>query len=71
MTENEDSKRLKETWERILKIEEKAKRIWIEHSEWEHVLDMLSEDEREELEKLHEDYGNLIQKRIDEYHPVE
>ena len=66
MTENEDSKRLKETWERILEIEEKAKRIWIEHSEWNHVLDMLSEDEREELEKLHEDYGNLIQKRIDE-----
>ena len=53
-TQNEDSKRLKETWERILEIEEKAKRIWIEHSEWDHVLDMLSEDEREELEKLKE-----------------
>ena len=54
MTENEDSKRLKETWERILQIEERAKRIYIQNSEWDHVLDMLSDDEREELEKLKE-----------------
>ena len=54
MTENEDSKRLKETWERILQIEERAKRIYIQNSEWAHVLDMLSDDEREELEKLKE-----------------
>tara|TARA_R100001509_G_C4825149_1_gene201240 strand:- start:149 stop:337 length:189 start_codon:yes stop_codon:yes gene_type:complete len=40
--------------ERVEELEEKARRIWMEHSEWDFVLDMLDEDERKEYDELYD-----------------
>jgi len=37
--------------ERIKELEEKAKRIYLEHTDWDYVLDMLDDDERKEYDE--------------------
>ena len=41
-----------EIYERIIELEHKAKGLWIKHSEWEYILDMLDKDERKEYDEL-------------------
>lgn len=39
--------------ERVEELEEKAKGIWMENTDWDFVLDMLGEDERKEYDELY------------------
>ena len=40
--------------ERVEELEEKARKIWMENTDWDFVLDMLDEDERKEYDELYD-----------------
>jgi hypothetical protein len=48
--------------QRILELEEKAKRIYLEHTDWNYVLDMLDDDEKKEYAKLYKDLFEAVKK---------
>lgn len=48
--------------QRILELEEKAKRIFLEHTDWDYVLDMLDDDEKKEYAKLYKDLFEAVKK---------
>jgi|TARA_R100000482_G_scaffold123240_1_gene72773 hypothetical protein len=54
--------KLKIKKQRILELEEKAKRIFLEHTDWDYVLDMLDDDEKKEYAKLYKDLFEAVKK---------
>ena len=54
--------KLKIKKQRILELEEKAKRIFLEHTDWNYVLDMLDDDEKKEYAKLYKDLYEAVKK---------
>tara|TARA_R100000406_G_scaffold60398_1_gene41913 strand:- start:229 stop:486 length:258 start_codon:yes stop_codon:yes gene_type:complete len=54
--------KLKIKKQRILELEEKAKRIFLEHTDWNYVLDMLDDDEKKEYDKLYKDLFEAVKK---------
>ena len=46
--------------ERILELEKKAERLYLEHSEWEYIIEMLDEEERKEYFALMKKYNQLM-----------
>lgn len=54
--------KLKIKKQRILELEEKAKRIYLEHTDWNYVLDMLDDDEKKEYAKLYKDLFEAVKK---------
>ena len=59
---NQKEIKLKIKKQRILELEEKAKRIYLEHTDWNYVLDMLDDDEKKEYAKLYKDLFEAVKK---------
>ena len=55
-----------EIYERVIQLERKAKRLFIQHSKWESVIDMLNEDEREEYDELIGMYDELMEENTND-----
>jgi len=55
-----------EIYELIMQLEGKAKKRYIEHTDWEYVLDMLDEDERTDYNDLMGMYNELLDEKGEE-----